>query len=225
MPVCTWCLLKCKKKKSYKCQHYNDYVCYKCIRYYIFKNNTWPSCCSMNYIDYNELQHICSKKSKKFNKFINNFDEHFIFKNFNMKYCPKNTCGYIFSVDDNCQYTKLKCMDKECNYKWCNLCMKKWKKGHKKKCKGKPKIQKIIDKIDNKIDKKRTNKNCPHCNSLITKRYGCNHMKCSWCKFEFCWTCSNKINECNCPYSEEYSDDESSDYSFILVNINFLSIF
>ncbi|XP_060867309.1 ankyrin repeat and IBR domain-containing protein 1-like [Metopolophium dirhodum] len=32
-------------------------------------------------------------------------------------------------------------------------------------------------------------KPCPNCNSPIQKNEGCNHMKCSKCKFEFCWIC------------------------------------
>ncbi|XP_076060868.1 uncharacterized protein LOC143036865 [Oratosquilla oratoria] len=32
-------------------------------------------------------------------------------------------------------------------------------------------------------------KPCPSCRSPIQKNEGCNHMKCSKCKFDFCWVC------------------------------------
>ena len=32
-------------------------------------------------------------------------------------------------------------------------------------------------------------KACPSCKSPIQKNEGCNHMKCSKCKFDFCWVC------------------------------------
>ena len=32
-------------------------------------------------------------------------------------------------------------------------------------------------------------KACPSCRSPIQKNEGCNHIKCSKCKFDFCWVC------------------------------------
>ena len=32
-------------------------------------------------------------------------------------------------------------------------------------------------------------KECPKCHATIEKNGGCNHMVCSTCKAEFCWTC------------------------------------
>jgi hypothetical protein len=36
---------------------------------------------------------------------------------------------------------------------------------------------------------KETTKKCPKCKSPIEKSYGCNHMTCRKCKYEFCWVC------------------------------------
>lgn len=38
-------------------------------------------------------------------------------------------------------------------------------------------------------------KNCPKCNSLISRDKGCNEMTCSVCHFHFCWICQHPWNE------------------------------
>ena len=35
-------------------------------------------------------------------------------------------------------------------------------------------------------------KTCPSCYNIIEKIDGCNHMKCVYCHYEFCWLCMGK---------------------------------
>ena len=37
---------------------------------------------------------------------------------------------------------------------------------------------------------------CPKCGVKIEKNKGCPHMKCEWCKFDFCWSCMNEEKNC-----------------------------
>eukprot|EP01084_Bolivina_argentea_P254296 427488_1 len=34
---------------------------------------------------------------------------------------------------------------------------------------------------------------CPKCGARIEKLSGCNHLKCTYCKYEFCWLCRNEF--------------------------------
>lgn len=34
---------------------------------------------------------------------------------------------------------------------------------------------------------------CPKCNTSIQKNGGCNHMKCTFCSYHFCWQCMAKF--------------------------------
>ncbi len=204
---CCWCWDDCKKKRAYYCSRDKKYICYKCIRKAVLKRRDpdWPRCCDLhNNLDYANLRKICSKKIKKLNKFVVKQDETYIMKSYNIKYCPKTRCGYAFAIGDNCDPDKLKCGNKKCKHKWCTVCMKKWKRGHKKVCQGVTDLQKMVSKLDDKkkATKKKPSKLCPHCSSLITKISGCPHMTCGWCSFEFCWNCLNNINQCECSYDD-----------------------
>lgn len=57
---------------------------------------------------------------------------------------------------------------------------------------------------------------CPKCNTSIQKNGGCNHMKCTYCAYHFCWQCMTKFgsgpkggpdgyntHRCNRPYEED----------------------
>lgn len=203
MVNCTWCWNDCKKKNAYKCSAFDRYICHECMCDNILngEQRNWPKCCEIDgNIDYTYIKNVCSKDLDKLNTFVMNYDEDYITKKYNVKYCPKHECGHAFTIGNKCDPDKLKCANKQCKHKWCTVCMKEWKRGHKKVCKGVTDLQKMITKIDDKKKKtkRKPSKLCPHCNSLITKTKGCRHMKCGWCSFEFCWNCLKKYNHCYC---------------------------
>ena len=197
MIQCDWCIDYCKEKKSFKCKGCYAWICKGCIQKNMFEHYKWPKCCSKE-IKHTELVKIFSTKT--LNKMILEYDKRYIVRQGGIKYCPKAKCGKAFMIDDGCQIYKLTCPKKKCGCKWCNICQKKWKKGHRKKCDGITKIERQINKIDNKdkSKKKKKSKGCPSCGTLITKRSGCNEMSCSWCGFDFCWKCQCSYDSCSC---------------------------
>ncbi|CCH60087.1 hypothetical protein TBLA_0C02810 [Henningerozyma blattae CBS 6284] len=56
-------------------------------------------------------------------------------------------------------------------------------------------------------------KECPKCNVNIEKNGGCNHMKCSSCKYEFCWICDGPWAPHGTSYYEctQYKNEKDKD--------------
>ncbi|XP_060529635.1 ankyrin repeat and IBR domain-containing protein 1-like isoform X2 [Cylas formicarius] len=70
---------------------------------------------------------------------------------------------------------------------------KQWQEWHKKIAEVKPEELKSAcsgtEEAANCLWLVTNSKPCPNCKSPIQKNEGCNHMKCSKCKFDFCWVC------------------------------------
>ncbi|RWS04931.1 ankyrin repeat and IBR domain-containing protein 1-like protein [Dinothrombium tinctorium] len=68
-----------------------------------------------------------------------------------------------------------------------------WEEWLKKICDMKPddlrKTYAITDEAANNLWLVKHSKQCPKCKAHIQKLDGCNHMKCSKCKHDFCWIC------------------------------------
>ncbi|XP_069107789.1 uncharacterized protein [Argopecten irradians] len=68
-----------------------------------------------------------------------------------------------------------------------------WTKWYKKIAEVKPEqmdgTEKDTESAANCLWLVTNSKPCPNCKSPIQKNEGCNHMKCSKCKFDFCWVC------------------------------------
>jgi len=76
---------------------------------------------------------------------------------------------------------------------FCWGCNEKWSDGHICDTSFKAQTMEIISKCDTKqignVKKVPSIRCCPKCNQLINHRSACKHMKCSFCKTDFCFVC------------------------------------
>ena len=100
----------------------------------------------------------------------------------NVKFCPIKDCeSYAKKEGDNKYVTCLE------GHKFCFVCSKPWH--------GRKNCQDEIDKDFKKWKKNKVIKRCPNCKMWVEKNYGCNHMTCAECKYEWCWLCGGKYSE------------------------------
>jgi len=59
-----------------------------------------------------------------------------------------------------------------------------------------------ISKDFNELVMKQVVKLCPNCRTKTEKNLGCDHMKCNFCQYEYCWICLGK-------YSADHFQEES----------------
>lgn len=94
-----------------------------------------------------------------------------------MRYCPKANCDGVMrakSVED----LKLTCP--ACKSSICFKCRDEWH-GYWTSCE-----KHMMSKFDDKI------KFCPVCFVKISRTEGCNHMTCTYCKYDWCWVCNGE---------------------------------
>ena len=96
--------------------------------------------------------------------------------NLNVQLCPFPDCESYGGKGNN---KNVCCIEN--GYKFCFNCLKDWH--------GDKQCNIEVDKsFENWRDSLKV-KRCPKCKYFIEKNYGCNHMTCSFCKYEFCWIC------------------------------------
>lgn len=192
------CIICCEEKDtqifSLECGH--EY-CIDCYRHYIenkLHNGNVITCmdCSLalKNIDIDAVMgHDSSKKlmSSSIKSFIQKHNK-------NYKWCPYADCKCIIHLKDTsslAEYTRLhfspfvKC---DSGHRFCFNCgfethapadcnvTNAWIKKAKKESEN---LNWVMSHT----------KECPKCGVNIEKDGGCNHMKCSSCKYEFCWIC------------------------------------
>ena len=116
------------------------------------------------------------KKYKKFklrNKILNDP---------NIKFCPVQDCESYAKKESDDKY--VTCLE---GHKFCFVCSKPWH--------GRKKCQDEIYKDFKKWKKNKVIKRCPNCKMWVEKNYGCNHMTCAECQYQWCWLCGGKYSE------------------------------
>ena len=99
----------------------------------------------------------------------------------NIQLCPYPDCQ-SYAEKGNNKY--VKCKQKK--HQFCFNCLKNWHGN--KRC--------LIDtdkSFENWRDSSQV-KRCPQCKYFIEKNEGCNHITCTYCKYEFCWLCMQEYN-------------------------------
>ena len=104
-----------------------------------------------------------------------------LYKDENVKFCPIKDCESYARKEGENKY--VTCIE---GHKFCFECSNPWH--------GNKKCQEIIDKDFNKWKKNKLLKRCPHCKFWVEKNFGCNHMTCPECKYEWCWFCGSKCD-------------------------------
>ena len=141
-------------------------------------------------IDKNELFLFLSESHKvKYDKFVRNMA---LAKDPNVRWCVKAECDNPIRRKSKKQ-TKLEC-DKcgtvicfECAGLWYNDTTKRKHRCHKNEDKKLVSDWAKSQQFDVQF--------CPKCAARIEKLSGCNHMKCSYCKYEFCWLCRKEFKK------------------------------
>jgi len=117
------------------------------------------------------------------------------------RWCPHcNYGGFFVGQDGPMQCKDAKCDN--CGYQFCTLCQQDAHPGMSCDSKCHKKFASFISEYWISEN----TKPCPACHTPIVKDGGCSHMRCTRCKYEFCWFCMGKYqgyytfeNKCPCP--------------------------
>ncbi|ESO82483.1 hypothetical protein LOTGIDRAFT_134513 [Lottia gigantea] len=138
----------------------------------------------------------------------------FVESNPDMKWCPYPGCGRAVKLPDldgsaasNAGHPRIptdtsRAVDCGNGHYFCWECLNEahepcscdnWKKWYEKVAEVKPEqmsgTEIETESAANCLWLVTNSKPCPNCKSPIQKNEGCNHMKCSKCKHDFCWVC------------------------------------
>ena len=124
------------------------------------------------------LKHISENDDlvQKYKKFKKSID---IEKDKNKKICPNPNCDSFLEKINSSKYVKC-----EYGHTYCFDCLNP--PHGNKPCDKKSEIKFLKWTKDKKI------KRCPNCKIFTQKDYGCNHMTCAHCGYQWCWICEQE---------------------------------
>ena len=184
--VCLVCDEKLKEKEKrnnyLECHHYFCDDCYyEYFKEKISKNQIGRIKCLQKDCDTilnsNFIEKILYRDIPLLEQYKNLESRRQLILNPNIQLCPYPNCESYAKKDANTNYV---CCIKN-KHKFCFNCLKDWH-GNKK----------CDDSIDKSFEKWRASnkvKRCPKCKFFIEKNFGCNHITCSSCGYQFCWLC------------------------------------
>ena len=189
--ICELCMENITKEEEEKnfllCKHmfcsdcYLNYLKEKINNNQVSKITCLEHTCSVELDEEFIISHLNGDENliKKYKKFkIRNQ----VLTDPNVKFCPIKDCeSYAKKEGDNKYVTCLE------GHKFCFICSKPWH--------GRKKCQDEIDKDFKKWKKNKVIKRCPRCKMWVEKNYGCNHMTCAECHYQWCWLCGGKYSE------------------------------
>ena len=149
------------------------------LKVQIESSNVEIKCFECNYeLSEDFILDIIKKDEVLINKY-NRFKERAkIYKDDSKKFCPEPDCNSYLQKGDN-KYVQC-----ENGHKYCYICLKPWH--------GRTNCDEEVDKDFQIWKKDKVVKQCPKCKIYTEKNEGCNHMKCTECKFQWCWLCEKE---------------------------------
>ena len=169
----------------------NHSFCSTCVYEHIdnaINNNSIPikcpdGSCGVEFTE--EFVKLCVNEEtfKKYQKFMKRYQISLIV---NAVYCPHPNCeSYALkpeNANDNNKQIILTCLENE--HSFCMNCRQLPHKG--RDCNLKEEEGWSVFRKENHLKK------CPQCGIEIYKDFGCNHMTCTKCHYQFCWICGKK---------------------------------
>ncbi|QKF93528.1 E3 ubiquitin ligase RBr family IBR domain protein [Fadolivirus algeromassiliense] len=178
-----YCTICSDHKELIELECGNTY-CFECLENYIIEkvNDSEHEINCPNYdcnetISYRFVDRLFSEYIVR--KLDRNIIKHTVNSSDNFKFCPK--CDAVCEKD---YYDTVECG--ECGYIFCYICG--YNKDDDHECKF-DLIDEVMDALEFNYDDYREVKLCPKCHIVIHRYGGCDSVKCSNCRFRFCWKC------------------------------------
>mmetsp|Transcript_2511 Transcript_2511/g.5989 ORF Transcript_2511/g.5989 Transcript_2511/m.5989 type:complete len:642 (+) Transcript_2511:101-2026(+) len=201
--TCTICLDDCRRGDMITVTPCKDTFCKDCMREYLrnkiyeseVQDITCPAVDCESHLTDDQIRGAIDESL--WNKYLHFKLQSDLRRNKNARWCPKAGCGFGMIGDP----ANFEMVCTECGMRFCFNCGELWHP--EQTCEMFREEALKTGKINKKAEKwkqRHKTKPCPQCRMPIEKsKEGCNHLKCSNCKHEFCWLCMR-------PYTSDHYD-------------------